>query len=262
MNAWATLPKLFNFCWTPGGKKPFVSTHTQRQRNSCWHEAPGLAWPSQRTWLRAGAGRRQPFNLEQSSNGPQGIHSPAQRNQETPGAFHLPQSFRSSPARQLTCRCQCLRGIPEWRSLWVGLVKVLGLPQLVWGGRKRGFRALSGRDSCGASKQGRHIKLVVTPLKINKNIFEQEGAEETDIFIFRSPCSPRSPVQNSCVKRYLAKKEEMPVLEEKPGRYWGVIGRQHLPLEKREDREVIAARAVATKGIEPRISRIARIGKG
>jgi hypothetical protein len=27
----------------------------------------------------------------------------------------------------------------------------------------------------------------------------------------------------------MAKKEEMPVLEQKPGRYWGVIGRQHLP---------------------------------
>jgi hypothetical protein len=28
---------------------------------------------------------------------------------------------------------------------------------------------------------------------------------------------------------YMAKKEEMPVMEQKPGRYWGVIGRQHLP---------------------------------
>ena len=34
-------------------------------------------------------------------------------------------------------------------------------------------------------------------------------------------------------KRYLAKKEEMPAMEQKPGRYWGVIGRQHLPLELR-----------------------------
>ena len=31
----------------------------------------------------------------------------------------------------------------------------------------------------------------------------------------------------------MAKKEEMPVMEQKPGRYWGVIGRQHLPLGKR-----------------------------
>ena len=31
----------------------------------------------------------------------------------------------------------------------------------------------------------------------------------------------------------MAKKEDMPVLEQKPGRYWGVIGRQHLPLGKR-----------------------------
>jgi hypothetical protein len=29
-------------------------------------------------------------------------------------------------------------------------------------------------------------------------------------------------------KRYMAKKEEMPVMEQKPGRYWGVIGREHL----------------------------------
>jgi len=30
-------------------------------------------------------------------------------------------------------------------------------------------------------------------------------------------------------KRNMAKKEETPVMEQKPGRYWGVIGRQHLP---------------------------------
>ena len=35
-------------------------------------------------------------------------------------------------------------------------------------------------------------------------------------------------------KRYMAKKEEMPVMEQKPGRYWGVIGRQNLPLGKQE----------------------------
>src|ERR1035441_4362724 len=44
------------------------------------------------------------------------------------------------------------RGIPEWRSLWGGLVKVLGVPQLVWGGGKQRFRALPGGDSCGASQ--------------------------------------------------------------------------------------------------------------
>jgi hypothetical protein len=50
--------------------------------------------------------------------------------------------------------------------------------------------------------------------------------------------------KESCLKRYTAKKEEMPVMEQKPGRYWGVIGRQHLPLGKREDREVSASQAV------------------
>jgi len=34
------------------------------------------------------------------------------------------------------------------------------------------------------------------------------------------------------------------VMEQKPGRYWGVIVRQHLPLGKREDREVSASQAV------------------
>jgi len=45
---------------------------------------------------------------------------------------------------------------------------------------------------------------------------------------------------------------EMPVMEEKPGRSWDVIGREHLPLGKREDREASAARPVASKGMEPR----------
>jgi len=50
-------------------------------------------------------------------------------------------------------------------------------------------------------------------------------------------------------KRYMAKKEEMPVLEQKPGRYWGVIGREHLPLGKREDREVTASEAVKLRRV-------------
>ena len=45
-------------------------------------------------------------------------------------------------------------------------------------------------------------------------------------------------------KRYFAKKEEMPELEHKPGRFWGVIGRKNLPFGKREDREVSAKEAV------------------
>ena len=45
----------------------------------------------------------------------------------------------------------------------------------------------------------------------------------------------------------LAKKEEMLVMEQKPGRSWGVVGRQHLPLGKREDREVTPARSPAIK---------------
>ena len=47
------------------------------------------------------------------------------------------------------------RGIPEWRSLWGGLVKVLGVAQLVLRGRKRRFCTLPGRDSRGASQDHR-----------------------------------------------------------------------------------------------------------
>ena len=47
----------------------------------------------------------------------------------------------------------------------------------------------------------------------------------------------------------MSKKEEMPVLEQKPGRYWGVIGREHLPLGKREDREVSASQAVKLRRV-------------
>ena len=41
----------------------------------------------------------------------------------------------------------------------------------------------------------------------------------------------------------------MPVMEQKPGRYWGVIGRQHLPFGKREDREVSASQAVKLRRV-------------
>ena len=47
----------------------------------------------------------------------------------------------------------------------------------------------------------------------------------------------------------MAKKEEMPVMEQKPGRNWGVIGREHLPLGKREDREVTASQAVKLRRV-------------
>jgi len=33
----------------------------------------------------------------------------------------------------------------------------------------------------------------------------------------------------------------MLLVEQKPDRYWGIIGRKHLALAKRKDREVIAA---------------------
>ncbi len=54
-------------------------------------------------------------------------------------------------------------------------------------------------------------------------------------------------------KSYLAKKEEMPVMEQKPGRYWGVIGRKHLPFGKREDRQVSANEAVKLRRVMRRV---------
>jgi hypothetical protein len=45
-------------------------------------------------------------------------------------------------------------------------------------------------------------------------------------------------------KRYVAKKEELPELEHKPGRFWGVIGHKNLPFGKREDRQMAAKQAV------------------
>ncbi len=44
-------------------------------------------------------------------------------------------------------------------------------------------------------------------------------------------------------KRYVAKKEDMPELQHKPGRFWGVVGRKNLPFGKREIREVSAKEA-------------------
>jgi hypothetical protein len=50
-------------------------------------------------------------------------------------------------------------------------------------------------------------------------------------------------------KRYVAKKEEMPELMHKPGRFWGVVGRKNLPFGKREDREVTASQAVKLRRV-------------
>jgi hypothetical protein len=45
-------------------------------------------------------------------------------------------------------------------------------------------------------------------------------------------------------KRYVAKKEDMPEMEHKPGHCWGGIGHKNLPFGKREVREVSAKEAV------------------
>ena len=45
-------------------------------------------------------------------------------------------------------------------------------------------------------------------------------------------------------KRYVAKKDEIPELQHKPGRFWGVVGRKNLPFGKREVRDVSAKEAV------------------
>lgn len=101
-NAWPTSRKPFNSCWKPGAKRLCGSIPRRRWQNWLWHETQGIARPSSGTWLPAGSGRRQPFHLEQPANRTQGGCSAAQRNQETSGAFHLPQSIRAGSARRLT----------------------------------------------------------------------------------------------------------------------------------------------------------------
>jgi hypothetical protein len=54
----------------------------------------------------------------------------------------------------------------------------------------------------------------------------------------------RDLAEDGAVKRYVAKKEDIPELEHKPGRFWGVVNRKHLPFGKREHREFSAADAV------------------
>ncbi|MGA2540584.1 MAG: hypothetical protein ABSG78_03360, partial [Verrucomicrobiota bacterium] len=55
----------------------------------------------------------------------------------------------------------------------------------------------------------------------------------------------------------------MPVMEEKPGRYWGVIGRQHLPLGTGEAREApFMLPGQLRKRVLDRMNRIYRISNG
>jgi hypothetical protein len=64
-------------------------------------------------------------------------------------------------------------------------------------------------------------------------------------------------------KRYMAKKEEMPVMEQKPGRYWGVIGREHLPLGTGEAREApFTLPGQPRTRVLDRMNRIYRISNG
>jgi hypothetical protein len=44
-------------------------------------------------------------------------------------------------------------------------------------------------------------------------------------------------------KRYVSKKDDMPELEHKPGRFWGVIGRKNLRLGKREETALTSKQA-------------------
>ncbi len=84
---------------------------------------------------------------------------------------------------------------------------------------------------------------MVHPIENPKAVFLNRRKPRQRRF-FSSLFSLCAPVQNPCVQRYMAKKEKMPVMEQDQGRYWGVIGREHLPPGKREDREVTASEAV------------------
>jgi hypothetical protein len=100
-NASKILDKLFNFCWKADGRKPSGLIRKQRRWNSWCHETPGIARPSSETRPHTGARRPQPFDMEQPAGRTEGIHSPAQRNQEASGTLHLTQPFRPRPTSRL-----------------------------------------------------------------------------------------------------------------------------------------------------------------
>jgi len=81
---------------------------------------------------------------------------------------------------------------------------------------------------------------ITPPSRVGPGLPSYHQDRVLHLFLCLSPCSVCS-CSNSCPgKRYIAKMEEMPVMEQKPGRYW----EKTLPIGKREDLEVTTGEAV------------------
>jgi len=82
---------------------------------------------------------------------------------------------------------------------------------------------------------------------VSRNWFDVVGSNQIRHFQAGTRVEKLKGVRGAyayAAKRYVAKKEDMPEMEHKPGRFWGVIGRKNLPFGKREVREVSAKEAV------------------
>ena len=82
---------------------------------------------------------------------------------------------------------------------------------------------------------------------VSRNWFDVVGSNQIRHFQAGTRVEKLKGVRGAyayAAKRYVAKKEEIPELQHKPGRFWGVVGRKNLPFGKREVLEVSAKEAV------------------
>jgi hypothetical protein len=80
-----------------------------------------------------------------------------------------------------------------------------------------------------------------------RNWFDVVGSDKLQPVVAGTGVERLKAVQGAfayTAKRYIGKKENIPEMEDKPGRFWGVVGWKNLPLGKREDRDVSAKEAV------------------
>jgi hypothetical protein len=93
---------------------------------------------------------------------------------------------------------------------------------------------------------------------VSRNWFDVVGSNQIRHFQAGTRVEKLNGVRGAfayAAKRYVAKKEDLPEMEFKPGRFWGVIGRKNLPFGKREVREVSAKEAVQIRRIMRRYRR-------
>jgi hypothetical protein len=87
---------------------------------------------------------------------------------------------------------------------------------------------------------------------VSRNWFDVVGSNQVRHFQAGTRVEKLKTVQGAfayAAKRYLAKQEDMPEMEHKPGRFWGVIGRKNLPFGKKENRDVSAKEPVQLRRI-------------